>query len=566
MFAGCVNGDEFHKKFMEIDSICDTDPQKAISMLDSIDYSSLSESNRHRYDFLHIKTRDKAYVKHTSDSLILNVIDYYSNHRKERLYPEALYYGGRVYSDMGDFPTALTYFQDALDVIPDNKEFLQLKCRTLSQTGRLLDELMLHTQAIPYIKEAIKIESILKDTLRLVYDELLVSKCYLYKDSISKARFHIENALKHSNSIPSEDIAWIKVQLTEILLAENKADSALVLIRENLPLVDSLCYNYALANATSIYKTNGILDTTYMYAKELATNNVCDNRLTGYDVLFSNELRNVVPHDTLMSYMSNYKQFVDKYLEKYEADEVTIRHSKYNYDKHVRERKKAEIEKIWICALSFIAILCAIIAILYYRIISQISNTRMKIALQIVERVQRNMIISDIIMNAEENGRISDNLDKYKSLKALPNYNASDKNTLKKELLAKLESITDYSSNKPIIDEELQKSNVIKKINTILAKKQCIISNPTILKKLEQTIITSCPDFKNNLMILSDNKMNDNEYEVALLIRAGLQPKNIAILLNRTKSTISDRRTSLTKKIFGSSEKNLRLDIIISRL
>lgn len=566
MFCGCVNGDELHKKFTKIDHICDTDAQKAMSMLDSIDYSSLSESNRHRYDFLQIKTRDKAYVEHTSDSLILNVIDYYSSHREDGLYPEALYYGGRVYSDMGDFPTAITYFQDALDIIPNDKEFLQLKCRTLSQTGRLLDELMLHSQAIPYIKEAIKIESILKDTLRLVYDELLISKCYLYKDTISEARFHIENALQHSNNIPSEDKAWIKVQLTEILLAENKADSALILIRENLPLVDSLCYNYALANATSIYKANGILDTTYMYAKELVTNKVCDNRLTGYDILFSNELRNVVPHDTLMSYISNYKQFIDEYLKKYEADEVTIRHSKYNYDKHVRERNKAEIEKIWICALSFITILCAIIAILYYKIISQKRYTRMKMALQIVERIQWNMIISDIIMKIEENGRISENLDEYKSLKALPDYNASDKKTLKKELLTKLESISGNSSNKQSVDEVVLKSDVLKKINTHITKNKSLNSNRVILKNLERAINTSCPDFKNNLKILSDNKMNDYEYDVALLIRAGLQPKDIAILLSRTKSTISDRRSSLAMKIFGTSGKNSQLDNIILRL
>lgn len=70
------------------------------------------------------------------------------------------------------------------------------------------------------------------------------------------------------------------MQKTDILLAENKVDSALILIRENLPRVDSLCYNYALANAANIYKMNGILDTAYIYAKKLANREDYNNRLT----------------------------------------------------------------------------------------------------------------------------------------------------------------------------------------------------------------------------------------------------------------------------------------------
>lgn len=50
-------------------------------------------------------------MEHTSDSLILDVIDYYSSNDDRNLYPEVLYYGGRVYSDLGDYPTSLSYFR-----------------------------------------------------------------------------------------------------------------------------------------------------------------------------------------------------------------------------------------------------------------------------------------------------------------------------------------------------------------------------------------------------------------------------------------------------------------------
>ena len=94
--------------------------------LDSIDKDRLPESDSHFLDLLRIKARDKAYVTHTSDSIILSVVDYYADHKDSGLYPEALYYAGRVYSDMGDFPTALEYFHAALDETPEKERHTRL--------------------------------------------------------------------------------------------------------------------------------------------------------------------------------------------------------------------------------------------------------------------------------------------------------------------------------------------------------------------------------------------------------------------------------------------------------
>lgn len=84
-------------------------PDEALSALEGIDYGALPEHDRHYYDFLTVKARDKAYIRHTSDSLILDIINYYSGQNTRELYPEALYYGERVYSDLGDYSTALSF-------------------------------------------------------------------------------------------------------------------------------------------------------------------------------------------------------------------------------------------------------------------------------------------------------------------------------------------------------------------------------------------------------------------------------------------------------------------------
>ena len=111
LMVGCSET-EHDTRLKEIAEIVSDSPQEALLSLDSIDCQTLSESDRHYYDLLTIKAKDKAYIDHTSDSLILDVISYYENNSPRSLYAEALYYGGRVYSDMGDAPTGQRTYHD----------------------------------------------------------------------------------------------------------------------------------------------------------------------------------------------------------------------------------------------------------------------------------------------------------------------------------------------------------------------------------------------------------------------------------------------------------------------
>lgn len=133
-------------------------PLEAIRCLDSINNEGVSEKELNRYRLLWIKSRDKAYIAHTSDTLILDVIDYYDRHRSEGLYPEALYYGGRVYSDLGDLPTALEFFQKSFDEMPEDDAHLRFRMIVLNQKGRALHNLRLDSEAINYLEQYLLID------------------------------------------------------------------------------------------------------------------------------------------------------------------------------------------------------------------------------------------------------------------------------------------------------------------------------------------------------------------------------------------------------------------------
>ena len=157
MMTGC--GDRAREdSFNEIENRISTDPKAAVLFVDSLAADStwsavMSKAERARFDLLRVKSADKAYVRHTSDSLIRTVLGYYEKHPGSEQYPEVLYYGGRVYSDLGDSPTALRYFQQALDALPLKEENKRLRSTILVQMAYMLDRMRIYDEAIPFMKE-----------------------------------------------------------------------------------------------------------------------------------------------------------------------------------------------------------------------------------------------------------------------------------------------------------------------------------------------------------------------------------------------------------------------------
>lgn len=216
-----------------INNISETNPESAIAALDSISPSTLRSADRQYYNLLAVKTADKAYIKHKSDSLINSVIKYYSNNRDREKYAEALYYGGRVTSDMGDIPTSLRHFQHAIAVIENNDiDSIKLLANLLSQTARLLNKIRLYNESKYYIKKVIEIDSITNDSLCLMYDLELLGNINAYHKKFEEADIAYHHALSISYSKNKDYAPHIKMYIAGLKRYEGKNDSALLFIRE----------------------------------------------------------------------------------------------------------------------------------------------------------------------------------------------------------------------------------------------------------------------------------------------------------------------------------------------
>ena len=341
----------FDARLKQVNELSEKNPQAAIAMLDTIDAAHLSQRDKHYMDFLRIKTADKAYIQHTSDSAILRELDYFKG---DRLYPEVLYYGARVYSDMGDYPSALSYFKEALEATPLDENPL-LRSRILSQTGRMLNTIKLHSDALPYLKECLHVDSIIGDTFKLVYNHILIAGVYLDLNDLDSADVILKSAKEWGVNSPPEDKAQIDLYRAQVEYKRGNIDDALTLIRDVPHKIEVEFRNEALLYAAYIYKYAGIIDTAYMYADELVHSDYILNRRPAYRLMLNTELKNLVPRDSLLPYINKYNDAQDIYYNAYEAEEAILQKTRYNYETQQQKRLIAENSRnrmlVWIFVL-----------------------------------------------------------------------------------------------------------------------------------------------------------------------------------------------------------------------
>jgi len=543
LLSACSGGRGGNALFLErIDSLTSVNPAEAAALLDSIDPETLSEKERHHRDLLVIKAADKAYHIHTSDSLILDVIDYYTDHPDSRLTPQALYYGGRVYSDLGDYPTALRYFQDALDRLPDNDENLSFRGTVMSQTGRLLEKLRLYSQAIPYIEGSIEASKIAEDSFYLAYDHQLLGATYLNQKNLPEAKLNFEKARKYAASLEACDRANIRVYEAITMFEYDNIDSALCMIRNQHTLVDSTSYNLALICAAQIYRAAGISDTAYAYAQELAMSPNPSNRRLGYNEIFSPELIKFIPEDSIVPYIKNYHRVIEDYFNTHEAEEALMQNSLYNYTLHVKKREEAEASKIFlIYIIAGIIIICSILgAFMFYKHKTGMLKYRLRLNLALTK-------IDELKRRAEsaELESISKN--------TIPQHDLGEKST---SLLEKTEA-------QPISTIILN-SGTYQKLRELIKDSRSI--NTSLWDQIEAIVEEASPGFNHRLVEMTNGTLTNSEFEVALLVKCGITPSQMCILLNKAKSTISSRRNTLGEKILGEKASTKDTDHIIKSL
>ena len=562
---------------VELEEMADTMPEVALDSLHRISKEYLSKADNVYYDFLSVKLADKAIINHTSDSVIVPVIDYYSSHGTKDRYTEALYYGGRVYHDIGDYPSAIKYYSAALNMIGDDSKSLMLKSKMTAQLAGLLNSMRLFDEAHRYINMSIDIDKELHDTVNLMYDLEVLGfnyiNCKKYEAAIGPLKKASAIANKRNPMAAIRDSTY----LAAIKHYQNESTAAVKLIK-NIPLkidkefkcdndTKQLVYSYA----ADIYRCAGFPDSAYKYALELVKIKDARNLKKGYLILLSDELKDLVPVDSIRTYVNHYTAAVESYMNSRGNANALIQNTQYNYsiverDKQKALEKKRMIER-WL-ALSVIVLLLAIIAVIYYRDKSNRTLIRLRSALDSSRELRKQLEAGEAKGkdSGPESGltaKVASEATAEVAPEVTPEVTAED---LRRQLIVELTAVCDSKKKRLPLSPEIGNSRAYAELQEYIKEKRVIPDTSPLWGELHSVIIEASPNFDRRLQLLSPGKIKTDAYRIMLLIKSGVTPTQLCVLIGRAKGTLSTRRKILGLRFTDSEISPTMFDNLIYAL
>ena len=123
--CSCVGNRKARIAFDSADSLMQSHPDSALSILRTVDRASLSNrSDIARYSLLMSQALDKEGIESDSDSLTKIAYDYYRHLDDDRNHALAAYYHGRIAQNAGDNEHAASLFLEAKDYSEKNGDFI----------------------------------------------------------------------------------------------------------------------------------------------------------------------------------------------------------------------------------------------------------------------------------------------------------------------------------------------------------------------------------------------------------------------------------------------------------
>ena len=311
--ASCSRGVRMPRELAVIDSLMDIKPDSALALLGRMDSMPMRQSDRMYLELLRGKAMNKAYVKFTSDSAMLEVARYFDRHGDADQRMLAHYVLGCAYRDMGSAPRALEQYQQATAQADTTSSacdlstlmrvhsqmgelYLRLRLEELEkkedsiakqlawQIGDTLSALMLEEQECNYLYNAGKYRECIEKT-SLVHDAYLQHgfkknaliimifyvKSYLALGEYDKAKYYLDCMENDSLLVPASRSLLggrgiLHYYRGKYYLKVADVDSAEIAFRKALPDID--LNNNALlvySSLADVYGIKHLLDSVLKY-------------------------------------------------------------------------------------------------------------------------------------------------------------------------------------------------------------------------------------------------------------------------------------------------------------
>ena len=555
-FWACDNKPYSHLMSMA-DSLTNTNPDSAVIYLNKLKdhIETAPRSVKMYYQLLCIKANDRASIPHSSDSIILPILNYYKQTDDLHL-PETYYYAGRIYRDLGDAPQALDYFNNTLDALPSSSDSYSLKSKVYSQIGTLFLYQDIYDEALKMFKEAFHYDLLLEDSVGMSYDLRDMATSYRCLNQIDSAIYYYGKANDLALALHQQRfVSMIQSQMAGLYIQLKKYDLAKQFLQSSLSYqhkadksgifsVAAKYYHQLGTKDSAVYYYTQLLDFGTIYAKQAAHWGLAELAID------NNHEQDAIPH------LRAYMQCVDSIRKITDREAIRQMRSVYNYKLREKEiaHLKSKNEQTKLIIISLLS-LCAILASITFAYIQyfKLKQLQLTIRLKKIKRL-KDKLYSRSVQFIEENKRKIEELEiMERKFLEVDQINT----TLKEQLNAQKELI--IYTNKQIkldLNRREQSQAVLFKSEIYLhIQRQLKINDRSKRmlsdedwKELEKLVNSTYNGFKENLYDIYNLSLF--EYRVCLLIKINIQPIDIGKLTEHSKESISSTRRRLYEKVF----------------
>ena len=543
--AGCADNSRLRDDIARAGRLADTRSDSAIALLDSLSpaIDQADKATRMRYDLMLVKSRDKAYIEHRNDSMIAPIVEYFTDHTDPDLTPLALYYAGRVYSDLGDAPRALDYYQQALTTIGDDTiAHYNIYKVCLSQMSELFMYQRLYRYALESAEKAVDFSN----ELTLPIDYLTIGKSYSLLNVHDSTYLFYKKAYEVASTRGDSSLIYrVQHQFIEYYYKIGdfkKADS----------IISKLNMEYILQDKEQLYSiiskvkiANNNYNAALPYLKWLVDSGNIHGKCYANAELANYYSKQNDNYKTSVKYLNKYIELLDSTNKLIQTDALAKAQGNYNYS--LREKDNHKLQQENSRKTMIIVILSSIlfsIVIITISIMRELKGKRTILSYRNI--ILKSLFKSTYITSSEYRDNLQRNVDKLsEELSIVDDHKSALALKLAKSKLHLKEmdvSIEERAEN----HLRLMNSDIVIKFKNCLNNDKKHIS-PEMWDELSKAVDSSYPEFTHKLIDICG--INRNEFRISLLIKIEFLPSEIATLLCKSRVAISSTRKRLSESI-----------------
>lgn len=550
----CEKDAVFPDTMKKAEVIMTTYPDSALSLLRRMNdtINEMPVAVRMCYNLLLLKAEDKCHISQTSDSLINQIINYYQSKEDKNRLVESYYMKGRICRDLQDAPKALKYFQKALELNIHNSNY-SLLSRIYMQIGYLYSYQDVFESAIPMFQNALYYMNLDKDSISMPFPLRDIARIYNVNGERDSAVYYYLNAYELSHKVGNTRTEYTSLsELGGTYLDMELYDLALNSLYNSLEI--SLDYNpYAIYEMFGeLYmKINQLDSSRYYLNKSLKSSDIYIKSGAYSSLLLLEE--NSGNYKEAVKYNQLYRQSQDSIRKITSSETIRKMKSLYDYSQAEKEnivlrldnsQKKIYIYRLVLCMIFISLIVLSYIQyerkkkkdiLLYARKLEQLKEEQYKESLDYIEenKLKIKKMESELDLAEKDNDKMRQELI-----------------SAQKEMLEIINrQILVHNKEQQTLIEDFKSSDIYLKFHLLGLVDNIKFTEDDWLQ-LQKSIDDTYCNFTNRLYALYP-KLSIIELRICYMIKISVTVTNMAIFLNRSKSTISSSRNRLYKKLCG---------------